>query len=74
MALHFEGTIRKHGQPVVVRSGHVLAIGEWHHVVAGHYGRRIFLRVDGILHSAGMLPGQMLPSSGSPVYLGESFS
>jgi len=74
MTLHFEGTLRKHGRPVVIHSGHVLAIGEWHHVVAGHYGRRIFLRVDGILHSAGMLPGQMLPSSGSPVYLGESFS
>lgn len=51
----------------------MLAIGEWHRVLAGHYGRRIFLRVDGILHSAGMLPGEMLPSSGNPLYLGKWF-
>jgi hypothetical protein len=68
--LHFEGKLRKRGEPIVVRSGHVLAIGEWHRVVAEHRGRRIFLRVDGIVHSAGMLPGEMLPSSGSPLYLG----
>ncbi|KAJ4436335.1 hypothetical protein ANN_18966 [Periplaneta americana] len=64
------GRLRKNGEPIVVRSGHVLAIGEWHQVVAGHYGRRIFLQVDGLLHSAAMLPGDMLPSSGTPLYLG----
>ncbi|PNF26337.1 hypothetical protein B7P43_G01769 [Cryptotermes secundus] len=64
------GKLRKRGEPIVVRGGRMLAIGEWHRVLAGHYGRRIFLRVDGILHSAGMLPGEMLPSSGNPLYLG----
>ncbi|KAJ9586493.1 hypothetical protein L9F63_019851, partial [Diploptera punctata] len=54
----------------VVRGGSVLAIGEWHRVIAGSYGSRVFLRVDGILHSAKMLPGEMLPSNGMPLYLG----
>jgi hypothetical protein len=70
IVLYFEGKLRKRGEPIVVRGGRMLAIGEWHRVLAGHYGRRIFLRVDGILHSAGMLPGEMLPSSGNPLYLG----
>jgi hypothetical protein len=68
--LYLEGKLRKRGEPTVVRSGHVLAIGEWHRVIAEHRGKRIFLRVDGTVHSAGMLPGEMLPSSGSPLYLG----
>jgi hypothetical protein len=70
IVLYFEGKFRKRGEPIVVRSGRMLAIGEWHRVLAGRYGRRIFLRVDGILHSAGMLPGEILPSSGNPLYLG----
>ncbi|PSN38460.1 hypothetical protein C0J52_15614 [Blattella germanica] len=64
------GKLRKRGEPIVVRGGRILAIGEWHRVIAGNYGARVFLRVDGILHSARMLPGETLPSSGTPLYLG----
>nr|CAD7432771.1 unnamed protein product [Timema monikensis] len=64
------GRSRRRGEPLVVRSGRVLALGEWHRVVAGRYGRRFYLRVDGTVNSGALLPGETLPSLGAPLQLG----
>ncbi|XP_068084858.1 protein eyes shut [Anabrus simplex] len=64
------GQPRRNGEAVVVRSGRMLAIGEWHRVLAGRYGRRLFLRVDGTVNTGVMMPGEELPPSGLLLYLG----
>nr|CAD7458368.1 unnamed protein product [Timema tahoe] len=64
------GRSRRRGEPLVVRSGRMLALGEWHRVVAGRYGRRFYLRVDGTVNSGALLPGETLPSLGAPLQLG----
>ncbi|XP_063218539.1 protein eyes shut [Bacillus rossius redtenbacheri] len=64
------GTSRRRAAPLVVRGARLLAAGEWHRVQAGRYGRRFYLRVDGAVSSAALLPGEELPAADLPLYLG----
>ncbi|GLH11809.1 uncharacterized protein GBIM_16555, partial [Gryllus bimaculatus] len=57
-------------EPLVLRSGRVLALGRWHRVLAGRYGRRVFLRVDGSVSSALLPPAHAPAPPGDLLYLG----
>ncbi|KAL1124137.1 hypothetical protein AAG570_001907 [Ranatra chinensis] len=64
------GGQRRAGDVLVVRSGRVLAMGEWTTVRAGRYGRRVFLSVDGTVNAGNLLPGETLLPGNKPLYIG----
>ncbi|XP_024082772.1 protein eyes shut isoform X2 [Cimex lectularius] len=64
------GGQRRNGEILIVRSGQVIALGQWTRVRAGRYGRRIFLWVEGSVNAGTLLPGEILLPSHSPLYIG----
>lgn len=45
---------------------------KWHRIRAGRYGKRLFLWVEGTVNTGVLLPGEILPPSGTIVYIGKS--
>lgn len=50
----------------------MVAIGEWHHVVAGSYGRKLFLKVDGITNHVIVMPRDIAAVIGDIFYFGKT--
>jgi len=44
------GDARRQDEVLVVRSGRVLSLSEWHSIRVGRYRRKLYLWVDGIVN------------------------
>lgn len=66
------GETRRQDDVLVVRSGRVLTLSEWHSVRVGRYRRKLYLWVDGMVNYAVLQPPEGISAFENLIYFGES--
>jgi len=64
------GETRRQDDVVVVRSGRVLTLSEWHSVRVGRYRRKLYLWVDGMVNYAVLQPSEGISNFDNLIYFG----
>lgn len=62
---------RREDDVLVVRSGRVLTLSEWHSVRVGRYRRKLYLWVDGMVNYAVLQPSEGISDFENIIYFGE---
>lgn len=64
------GETRRQDDVLVVRSGRVLTLSEWHSVRVGRYRRKLYLWVDGMVNYAVLQPSEGISDFDNLIYFG----
>jgi len=64
------GETRRQDDVLVVRSGRVLTLSEWHSVRVGRYRRKLYLWVDGMVNYAVLQPSEGISNFDNLIYFG----
>lgn len=64
--------MRRQDDVLVVRSGRVLTLSEWHSVRVGRYRRKLYLWVDGMVNYAVLQPSEGISDFDNAIYFGKS--
>lgn len=62
--------MRRQDNILVVRSGRVLTLSEWHSVRVGRYRRKLYLWVDGMVNYAILQPSEGISEFENLIYFG----
>lgn len=66
------GDTHRQDDVLVVRSGRVLALSEWHSIRVGRYRRKLYLWVDGMVNYAVLQPSEGISDFENLIYFGKS--
>lgn len=66
------GDTHRQDDVLVVRSGRVLTLSEWHSIRVGRYRRKLYLWVDGMVNYAVLQPSEGLSDFENIIYFGKS--
>ncbi|VVC30456.1 Hypothetical protein CINCED_3A008316 [Cinara cedri] len=64
------GETRRQDDVLVVRSGRVLTLSEWHSIRVGRYRRKLYLWVDGMINYAVLQPSEGISAFENLIYFG----